>query len=47
MNWLRDAEYLYAFGLLSRKGVLEAVGRYDGAWLMHLLRTSAGPGGES
>ncbi|MFC1597797.1 hypothetical protein ACFL5Q_07695 [Planctomycetota bacterium] len=38
-SWLVDSEDLFCFGVLSKRGVLEALGRRHGRRLRHLLRT--------
>jgi hypothetical protein len=40
LHWLADAEDLYEFGVLSRKGVLAGLGRRHGWRLNRLLRVS-------
>jgi hypothetical protein len=40
LRWLADAEDLYEFGILRRKGVMAGLGRRHGWRLEHLLRTT-------
>jgi hypothetical protein len=42
-GWTEDVENLYEFGVLRRKGILEALGRCHGLRLTRLLRVGDAP----